>query len=316
MTISAHSELGAGRRRFGRRASSHGPATRMQNGIGYLFMTPWLIGFALLTAGPLVASLYLAFTDFNLLQPPHFIGLANVTEMMHDRRLHNSLVVTLVYVVFSVPLQLAFALAIAVLLNRKIRGLAWYRSIFYVPSLLGGSVAIAVVWSQLFSADGAINHLLALVGIKGPSWISTPDTALSTLIVLGVWQFGSPMVIFLAALKQVPQELLDAASVDGASAWKRFRYVTLPLLTPIVFFNLVLQIIHSFQAFTPAYVVSSGTGGPSDSTLIYTLYLYLQGFRDLNMGYASAMAWLLLAIIAVFTGLNFATSRLWVHYED
>lgn len=293
-----------------------GPRPGMQNGAGYAFMTPWLVGFSVLTLGPLLVSLYLAFTDFNLLQPPTWVGLDNITEMMRDRRLHNSLVVTFVYVAVSVPVQLAFALFVAVILNRATRGIGWYRAMFYVPSLLGSSVAIAVVWMQLFSSDGVINQFLGLFGIDGPSWIASPDTALSTLIILSVWQFGAPMVIFLAALKQVPQELLDASAVDGANAWQRFRSITLPVLSPVVFFNLVLQVIQAFQAFTPAYVISNGTGGPSDSTMFYTLYLYLKGFRDLDMGYASAMAWLLLVIIAVFTAINFLASRYWVHYDD
>jgi multiple sugar transport system permease protein len=196
------------------------------------------------------------------------------------------------------------------------RGMAWYRSIYYIPSLLGGSVAIAVIWGQLFDNDGVLNAFLAFFGVGGRSWISNPDTALYTLVLLNIWQFGSPMVIFLAGLKQIPQELYDAASVDGANPWRRFWSVTVPLLTPIIFFNVVLQIIQAFQAFTPAYVVSGGSGGPSDSTLFYTLYLYQQGFTNLNMGYASAMAWVLLLIIAIFTLINFGLARRWVYYED
>ena len=287
-----------------------------ENGVGYLFMAPWLVGFALLTAGPLIASLYLSFTKFDLLQPPEWDGLANYTKMFNDSRFWQSLSVTMIYVVVTVPVQLAFALAVAVLLNREIRGIAWYRSIFYLPSLLGGSVAIAVLWRQLFKGDGAINAILALVGIKGISWISTPSTPLGTLIILHIWQFGSPMLIFLAGLKQIPVELYDAASVDGANRWARFRYVAVPLLTPIIFFNVVLQIIAAFQAFTPSYIVSGGTGGPSDSTLFYTLYLYQQAFINLNMGYASAMAWLLLILIGVFTAVIFRTSGSWVFYSD
>jgi multiple sugar transport system permease protein len=298
--------------------ASRGPrAKQKHHRIAYLFMTPWFLGFVVITAGPLLASLYLSFTSYDLLQPPNFIGLANYTVMFtQDPRFWQSLGVTLLYVVITVPLQLAFALLIAVLMNRKIRGIAWYRSIYYLPSLLGGSVAIAVVWGELFNKQGVANALLSLVGIHGPSWTADPSTALSTLILLNVWQFGSPMVIFLAGIKQIPAELYDAAAVDGAGAWNRFRFVTLPALTPIIFFNLVLQVIRAFQAFTPAFVISGGTGGPSDSTLFYTLYLYQQAFTNLHMGYASALAWVLLVIIAIFTAGNFLFSRFWVHYEN
>jgi multiple sugar transport system permease protein len=283
----------------------------------YLFLAPWFVGLAVLTAGPLIASLYLSFTDFNLLQAPHWNGFANYVRMFtDDPRYLQSLKVTFIYVVLTVPLQLGFALAVAMLLNRQLRGMAWYRSVYYIPSLLGGSVAVAVVWSQIFDDDGVLNALLAFFGIAGRSWISSPDTALYTLVLLNIWQFGSPMVIFLAGLKQVPQELYDAAAVDGAGAWRRFRSITFPMITPIVFFNVVLQIIQAFQAFTPAYVVSGGSGGPSDSTLFYTLYLYQQGFANLNMGYASAMAWVLLFIIATFTMINFGLARRWVYYEE
>jgi multiple sugar transport system permease protein len=285
--------------------------------VAYLFLAPWFCGLLLLTAGPLLGSLYLSFTKFNLLQPPAWTGFGNYLKMFtDDPRYLQSLKVTFIYVVLTVPLQLGFALAVAVMLNRPLRGMAWYRSIYYIPSLLGGSVAIAVIWGQLFDDDGVLNAFLAFFGVAGRSWISNPDTALYTLVLLNIWQFGSPMVIFLAGLKQIPQELYDAASVDGANAWRRFWSVTVPLLTPIIFFNVVLQIIQAFQAFTPAYVVSGGSGGPSDSTLFYTLYLYQQGFTNLNMGYASAMAWVLLLIIATFTLINFGLARRWVYYED
>ncbi len=297
-------------------AVRHKPRRRTDR-IAYLFLAPWFVGLLLLTAGPLLASLYLSFTKFNLLQPPAWTGFGNYVKMFtDDPRYLQSLKVTFIYVALTVPLQLAFALGVAVLLNRPLRGMAWYRSIYYIPSLLGGSVAIAVIWGQLFDDDGVLNTFLAFFGVAGRSWISNPDTALYTLVLLNIWQFGSPMVIFLAGLKQIPQELYDAASVDGANAWRRFWSVTVPLLTPIIFFNVVLQIIQAFQAFTPAYVVSGGSGGPSDSTLFYTLYLYQQGFTNLNMGYASAMAWALLLIIATFTLINFGLARRWVYYED
>ena len=202
------------------------------------------------------------------------------------------------------------------LLNRGLAGLGFYRAIYYLPSLLGGSVAIAIMWRQVFAYDGIVNQILLQFGIDGPSWITSPDYALYTLVALAVWQFGSPMVIFLAGLKQIPQDLYDAAEVDGATPVRKFFSITLPLLTPIIFFNFVMQMIGAFQAFTPAYIISSGTGGPADSTLFYTLYLYEQGFTNFQMGYASAMAWVLVAIIAVVTAVSFFSARYWVHYGD
>jgi multiple sugar transport system permease protein len=287
-------------------------------GAAYLFLAPWLFGFFLLTAGPMVGSLYLSFTSFDLLQAPQWIGLDNYRRMFgDDPRFVAALSVTLRYVFLSVPLKLAFALALAMLLDRGLRGLAFYRSVLYLPSLLGGSVAIAVLWKQIFGYDGLINTALyELFGVDGPSWISNPDYALETLVALRVWQFGSPMVIFLAGLRQVPTELYEAAAIDGAGPWTMFRRVTLPLLAPVVFFNLILQTIDAFKAFTPAFIVSGGTGGPVDSTLFYTLYLYQEGFGYFRMGYASALAWFLFIVIGTFTAASFLTSRYWVHYED
>ena len=285
---------------------------------GYLFLLPWFLGLFLLTLGPMIASLYFSFTDFDLLTSPSWVGPENYARMFfEDPRYLQSLKVTFIYVLLSVPLELAFALLVAVLLNRGITALASYRAIYYLPSLLGGSVAVAIMWRQVFGSDGLVNQFLALLGWEGaPSWVSTPDYALYTLILLRIWQFGSPMVIFLAGLRQVPQELYDAAAVDGAGRINQFFRITIPLLTPIIFFNLVLQLIRAFQAFTPAFIVSGGTGGPSDSTLFYTLYLYQEAFAHFRMGYASAMAWVLVLIIGTFTAANFLMSRYWVHYED
>ena len=283
----------------------------------YVFLLPWLIGFFVLTLGPLLASLYFSFTDFDLLTPPQWIGLDNFVEMFtQDRRFKAALFVTFRYVVFSVPLSLAFALLVAMLLNREIRGIGIYRAVYYLPSLLGGSVAIAILWRQIFGKEGVVNQVLALFGIVGPSWISTPQFALNTLIILHIWQFGASMLIFLAGLKQIPQDLYDAAAVDGAGPMSKFFRITVPMLTPVIFFNLIMGIIGAFKAFTSAYVVSGGSGGPLDSTLFYTLYLYKKGFTDFEMGYASAMAWVLLLIIAACTALVFRSSKLWVHYED
>ena len=304
-------------RRSGARVKEKTP----DNLAAYLFLLPWLIGLVVFTIGPMLASLYLSFTDYNLLKspleyPPDFIGLENYTKMLGDGAFWNSFRVTVTYVIISVPLQLALALALALLLDRGMRGLSFYRSIFYLPSLLGGSVAIAILWRQVFGKEGLVNGFLALFGIDGPGWIGHPDFALGTIIILHIWTFGSPMVIFLAGLRQIPEMYHEAAAVDGAGKFRRFFSITLPLLTPIIFFNLVLQIIFAFQTFTQAYVVSGGTGGPADSTMFYTLFLYRTGFLEYDMGYASAMAWFLLIVIGAFTAFNFWLSKFWVFYDD
>ena len=265
----------------------------------------------------MIGSLYLSFTKFDLLSAPVWIGLQNYLALLQDPRWLNAVRVTLIYVFLSVPLKMIFALALALLLNRGLRGLAIYRAVYYVPSLLGASVAIAILWRQIFDTNGLVNQALALIGVKSTtSWISSPNYALGTLIILAIWQFGSPMIIFLAGLKQISPEYYEAATTDGAGAFNRFWHITLPLLTPIVFFNMVLQMVGAFQAFTPAFIVSGGSGGPIDSTLFYTLYIYQEGFGNLHMGYASAMAWVLLIAIALFTALAFLSSRYWVFYQD
>jgi multiple sugar transport system permease protein len=289
---------------------------RTQNKPAFFFLLPWFLGLFGITVGPMLASLYISFTDYNLLQPPQLTGFDNWSRMLHDERLHKSLGVTFTYVLVSVPLQLALALALALLLDKGVRGLAFYRSAFYLPSLIGASVAIAVLWRTMFGTDGLVNEALSHIGIQGQGWISEPGTALSTLIVLNVWTFGSPMVIFLAGLRQIPTSFYEAASVDGAGRLRQFRSITIPLLTPIIFFNLVLQIIGAFQTFTQAFVVSGGSGGPADSTLFYSLYLYQRGFGHFDMGYASALAWVLLLIVAAFTAANFWASKYWVFYDD
>jgi multiple sugar transport system permease protein len=313
--MSALSELSALRKQKGASAT-RSPAEKSDGRWSLFFLGPWYIGLILITAGPLLASLYLSFTDYDLLTDPKFIGIENYTQMFSDPRLLKSLQVTGTYVFVSVPLQLGAALGLAMLLDRGMRGLAVYRSAFYLPSLLGGSVAIAILWRQIFGTTGLINQVLGYFGIQGQGWVSHPDYALGTLIILNVWTFGAPMIIFLAGLRQIPEMYYEAASIDGATRMRQFFSITIPMLTPIIFFNLVLQVIHAFQSFTQAFVVSGGTGGPADSTLFYTLYLYQQGFASLNMGYASAMAWLLLVIIAVLTAVNFFLSKFWVFYND
>ena len=284
---------------------------------GYLFLLPWLIGFLGLTIGPIIYSFYLSFTHFDLLTAPRWTGADNYVRMFtNDPKFFASMRVTLFFVVFSVPLKLAFALGVAMLLNRGMRGLPLYRALFYLPSLLGASVAISILWRQIFAGDGLVNKVLALFGIIGPSWISNPNYSLWTLIILSIWQFGSPMIIFLAGLRQIPQDMYEAASLDGASKWRQFLKITLPLLTPVVFFNAIIQTIEAFKSFTPAFIISGGTGNPINSTLFYTLYLYQEAFGFFRMGYASALAWVLLALVALFTAFSFLTSKYWVHYDN
>lgn len=283
---------------------------------GYLFLAPWLIGFFGLTLGPALVSLYLSFTDFDLLGSPRWVGAANYVRIATaDAKFVSAMHVTFLYVALAVPLKLIFALMVAMVLNKGIRGLPLYRAMFYLPSLIGASVAIAVLWRQLFAGDGLLNQFLALFGIHGPSWISDPDTAIYTLVALSVWQFGSPMIIFLAGLRQIPKDVYEAAEIDGASRSQQFWRITLPMLTPVIFFNGVVQTIDAFKAFTPAFIISGGTGGPIDSTLFYTLYLYQEAFAYFRMGYASALAWILVVIVAAFTALAFLSSRYWVHYD-
>lgn len=282
----------------------------------YVFLAPWLLGLLLFTAIPMLLSLYFSFTRYDVFIPPRWIGMQNYLDMMKDPRAIKSLKVTFTYVLLSVPLQLVFALLLAVILYRDMRGVRVYRAIYYLPSLFGGSVAVSILWRQLFNKEGVLNQALALFGIEGKNWIATPSTALYTLVALAVWQFGSSMVIFLGGLKQISQEYYEAAQIDGAGRVRIFFHITLPLLTPIVFFNIVMTIINAFQAFTPAYIISGGSGSPLDSTLFYTLYLYIKGFQHFSMGYASALAWILLVIIAITTAIMFAIGKLWVYYDE
>jgi multiple sugar transport system permease protein len=294
----------------------HNPLRAREGRIAYAFLLPWLIGMGVLTLGPMAYSLYLSFTSYNLLSSPQWIGFDNFAQMVHDSRYWQSARVTVFYVVISVPVVLIVSMVVALILNASIKFITGYRALFYLPSLLGASVAVATLWRQVFGDSGLINNALAALGLHHGSWIGDPSTALYVIISLNAWAFGSTMIIFLAGLRQVPQELYEAASVDGAGRWRRFVSITLPSMSPLIFFNVLLDTVHAFQAFTGAYVISGGNGGPSDSTLFYTLYLYQQGFTQLNMGYASAMAWVLVVVLAAFTGVLFFTARYWVHYGD
>lgn len=285
------------------------------NVLGYCLISPWLIGFFVMFLIPMCISLYYSFTDYNLLSEPNFIGIQNYVRMFtDDPDFWQALKVTFVYVLILVPCRLAFALLVAMLLNAKRRGGGIYRTLYYIPSIIGGSIAVSIVWKQLFGNNGVAMSLLALAGIdQKVSFIGNPDTALGTLVLLGVWQFGSSMLIFLSALKQIPGSLYESAKVDGANGFVTFWKITIPMLTPTIFFNLILQIINGFRVFTESYVITDG--GPLDSTLSYVLYLYRRAFTYFDMGYSCALAWVLVAIVSVFTVILFKTQKSWVYYE-
>ncbi|QOR70122.1 sugar ABC transporter permease [Ruania alkalisoli] len=282
---------------------------------GYAFMAPWLAGFFALTVGPMIASLYLSFTDYDLFGAPEFIGAENYTRIFADPQFLQSVKVTATYVLLGTPIKLAAALGVAMLLNAKRKGLGFYRSAFYAPSLVAASVSIAIVWKAMFIDDGVVDRSLRIFGIELGGWVGNQNMTMPMFILLAVWAFGGPMVIFLAGLKQVPAELYEAADVDGAGRIRKFRNITLPMLSPVIFFNLLMETIGSFQVFNSAFIISGGTGGPAGSTLFYTLYLYIRGFGDFRMGYASAMAWLLVIAVGLVTILLFRSSKSWVHYQ-
>jgi multiple sugar transport system permease protein len=291
------------------------PVLGRNTAAGYAFLSPWLVGFLVLTAFPMVASLYLSFTDYDLFRPPQWVGLENFQALFEDRRFLTSAKVTAVYVLLGTPIKLAAALAVAMLLNMKHRGQGGYRSVFYAPSLIGASVSVAIVWKAMFIDDGVVDRIQQFFGGPAGGWVGDPSKTMPMFILLAVWTFGAPMVIFLAGLKQVPAELYEAASVDGAGAVRKFLKITLPMLSPVLFFNLLLETINAFQVFSSAFIISGGTGGPADSTLFYTLYLYIKGFAQFDMGYASAMAWVLVVVVGVITAVLFRTSKGWVHYS-
>jgi len=303
--------------RAGAATARWGPRAR-ENIAGYAFLLPWFTGLIVIVAGPLIASLVLSFTDYNASGTPRFTGISNYSRALtNDPQFWSAVKVTLTYVAVSVPLVVCVALGLAVLLDKGVRGLAIYRATLYLPTLMGGSVAIALLWQHIFGATGLVNYALGVIGIHTTiSWVGTPGTALYTLVALHLWAFGSTMIIFLAGLRQIPQSLYEAAELDGAGAWRRFVHITLPTLSPLILFGTVLNTIFAFQAFNSAYVVSNGTGGPADSTLFYTLYIYQRGFVDFNLGYASALGWILIVGIAVAAALIFRLSRRWIFYGD
>ena len=290
-------------------------AIKRRQRVGLIYILPWIIGFFVLQLYPFIASFVYSFTNYNLGGKMGFIGLDNYVQILtKDSEFWNSLKVTLIFVIVSVPGKLAFALFIAILLNQKVRCVNIFRTVYYLPSIFGSSVAISIVWRMLFQTDGIVNSLLAKLSISPIPWLGEPLIALLTLCLLSAWQFGSSMVIFLAGLKQIPAELYDAAKVDGASAVRIFFTITVPMLTPMVFFNIIMQMINAFQEFTSAFVITDG--GPLQGTYLYGLKLYNEAFRYFKIGYSSALSWILFTVIMVFTLILFRSSRRWVYYED
>ena len=279
---------------------------------GVLFTLPFTIGFLLFMIVPMGISLYYSFCDYDILSPPVFTGLKNFISMFQDETFFKTLKVTFFFAFVSVPLKLLFALIVAMLLLENSKMSGFYRAAYYLPSIIGGSVAVSILWKRMFAMDGVVNKLLGMVGIQTSfSWLGDTRTAIWVLILLVVWQFGSSMLIFLSSLKQVPQSLYEAAEVDGASAPAKFFKITLPLLTPTIFFNLVMQMINGVLAFTQCYIITQGK--PMNSTLLYTVYMYKQSFEFYNTGYGAALAWVMLAVIGLITLFLFATKRFWVY---
>jgi len=282
---------------------------------GYVFILPFIIGFLVFLALPILLSFVFSFTDYNILQSPEFAGLKNYKNMFTaDPKFWKVFGVTFYYVIFSVPLRLMMALAVAMLLVKNTKLSQFYRSVLYLPSIIGSSVAIAILWKRLFASDGVINGILGFFGLDSQiPWLGRSDTAIWTLIILSVWQFGSSMLIFLSGLKQIPVALYEAAKVDGATGVQNFFKITLPMLTPTIFFNLINQLINGFMAFTQSYIITQGK--PRDSTLFYTVYMYQNSFTYNKMGYGSAMAWFMIIIVGLITLFLFKTQKYWVYYE-
>ncbi|MCX7047770.1 MAG: sugar ABC transporter permease [Candidatus Sumerlaeota bacterium] len=281
--------------------------------VGYLFISPWLIGFLAFTAIPFFASIYLSFTRYDIVSAPVWVGWVNYRRLFtQDPLFWKSLGITFKYAIVAVPLGIAAGVALALLLNLDVFGISVYRTVFYLPSIVP-AVATSVIFTWILNPQiGLVNGLLRNFGVVGPAWLQDSRWALSSLIMMSLWGVGGSMVIYLAGLKDIPLHLYEAAMIDGANVWQRVRHVTLPMLTPVIFFNLVMGVISSFQYFTQAYIMTQG--GPDNSTLFYALYLFNRAWRYLDMGYASAMAWILFLIIMVITGLLFKTHRRWVHY--
>lgn len=287
----------------------------MKRNIGYLYLLPWLIGFLLFKFYPFLSSAYYSLTNYNMFKSNlGFIGLQNYASILKTSKYVKSFSVTFRYAFMTVPLKLLFALFIAYLLNFKISGINFFRTIYYIPSILGGSVAIAVLWQFLFQNEGLVNMVIRLFGFPGINWLGSPKYALFVISLLRVWQFGSAMVIFLAALKGVPADLYEAASIDGCSRPRQFLSITIPMITPVIFFNFVTQLCQAFQEFNGPFVITNG--GPQGSTTLISILIYQNAFKTYKMGLASAMAWLLFLIVATLTAISFISQKYWVYYGD
>lgn len=286
----------------------------LKKNVGFLFILPWLFGFIVFKLYPFASSLYYSFTDYHLFKGITEYSLDNYVSIFTTPKIVKSLITTFKYAFMTVPLKLIVALFIAYILNFKIKGVKFFRTAYYIPSILGGSIAIAVLWKALFKDDGLLNTLLSMFGVNGPSWLSDPNWALFVICLLRVWQFGSSMVIFLAALKGVPLELYEAASIDGAGKWRQFFSITVPMITPVIFYNLVTQICQAFQEFNGPYVITQG--GPRNATTLISLLIYNAAFKNYEMGMASAMAWVLFVILLIFTVIAFLSQKYWVYYSD
>ncbi|MBR1820984.1 MAG: sugar ABC transporter permease [Clostridia bacterium] len=281
---------------------------------GFVLILPWLIGFLIFKAYPFFSSLYYSFTDWNLFRGGSWIGIQNYVQAFTATKNLRALRVTFIYAFMTVPLKLIFALFIAYILNFKIKGVGLFRTAYYIPSILGGSMAIAVLWRAMFKNDGVINRILTILGLSNVNFLADKTWALFIICLLRVWQFGSPMVLFLAALKGVPEELYEAASIDGATGPKQFVKITLPLISPVIFYNLVTQLVQAFQEFNGPYIITQG--GPRNATTLISLIVYNAAFSEYNVGMSSAMAWIMFVIVMILTVIAFTTQRKWVYYSD
>ncbi|MGQ9629466.1 MAG: carbohydrate ABC transporter permease [bacterium] len=285
-----------------------------ENLTGYLFAAPWLLGFSIFSVYAIFSAIYYSFTDYSVLRPPEWVGLENfISIFTEDKLFGKSLFNTAYYAVFAVPLGIAIALTLAILLNQRVIGLSWFRAIFYIPSVVP-IVASSILWLWILNSQfGLLNVFLAMIGIEGPPWLTSPQWSKPSFIIMSTWGVGGTMIIFLAGLQGVPRHLYEAAEIDGAGTWQKFIHVTIPMITPTIFFALVMGIIGAFQTFVQAFIITSG--GPADSTLFYVLYLYRNAFQYYKMGYASALALILFLIVLTLTIIIVLTSEKWVYYE-